>query len=368
MARRLPPYVQAVRNRAGEVAAYRGWALAGNRRVFGPRRSDPKEAYADAMKMREVSSSHSMRSLRAVADDWLMDVRATRKFGTWAFYRQQIDAVMRQIQPSTPLTTITATHLRILVTRSLAAGLSAQTIQHRRATLRRLFRWAKRRGLATTDPTEQLDWPTVDNHRFDVIPGADLAGIMQKLRAVPEDFDLVTVSLFCGLRKSELARVRVEDIDPVAGVLWVRGKRRREAVHVADQAVPSLLDMLARAQEAGRTFLIACSDHHRGPKKDKRELTQLEREHVQRCNTVGNVFRRWAAKLKDRRFHPHALRHSLCTELLRRGEGIDLVRRIMRHRSITTTQIYAHAVAEDMKRATGRLRLLGDDDSAAAHA
>ena len=69
-----------------------------------------------------------------------------------------------------------------------------------------------------------------------------------------------------------------------------------------------------------------------------------------------------------RRFHPHTLRHSLCTELLRRGEGIDLVRRVMRHKSVTTTQIYAHAVAEDMKRATGRLRLLGDDGSAAAHA
>ena len=367
---RLPPYVKAVKNRARVVIAYRGWAMIAGRRIDGPSRRDPKEAYADAIAMRERAAKAPVhaRSLKSVVKEFLEDVRATRAFGTWSFYDQQLRAVQQIIEPSLPLTLLSTQHLRQLISKSLAGQYSAQTIQHRRAALRRLFRWAKKRGLALEDPTETVDWPRVDFHRFDVIPGDQLADIMQRLRAVPEDFDLVTVTLFCGLRKSELARVRVEDIDPITGVLWVRGKRRREPVHVADQAVPSLLDMLARAKEAGRVHLLARSNHHRGQKEDKRHLTATEQEHLQRAATVGNTFRRWAAKLKDRRFHPHTLRHSLCTELLRRGEGIDLVRRVMRHKSVTTTQIYAHAVAEDMKRATGRLRLLGEDGSVAAHA
>jgi site-specific recombinase XerD len=75
-----------------------------------------------------------------------------------------------------------------------------------------------------------------------------------------------------------------------------------------------------------------------------------------RVQTIDRVFRRWAKRFGDRRFHPHALRHSLATNLIRNGVDAGTVQRMLRHASYATTQTYVHLVATDLHKATGRLR------------
>jgi len=49
-------------------------------------------------------------------------------------------------------------------------------------------------------------------------------------------------------------------------------------------------------------------------------------------------------------FNVHMLRHSHATELLRQGVAVDVVARLLTHRSSTTTsQTYAHLDAADLR-------------------
>ena len=52
-----------------------------------------------------------------------------------------------------------------------------------------------------------------------------------------------------------------------------------------------------------------------------------------------------------RRLHPHALRHFAATSWLRSGAGLDEVRRLLGHESLTTTLRYSSLVGADLQRA-----------------
>lgn len=52
-----------------------------------------------------------------------------------------------------------------------------------------------------------------------------------------------------------------------------------------------------------------------------------------------------------RRLHHHALRHFAATGWLRSGAGLDEVRRLLGHESLTTTLRYSSLVGADLQRA-----------------
>ena len=47
--------------------------------------------------------------------------------------------------------------------------------------------------------------------------------------------------------------------------------------------------------------------------------------------------------------HPHRLRHSYATDLLRRGASLEEVRRLLGHAAITTTVRYLHLTDRDTR-------------------
>jgi site-specific recombinase XerD len=62
------------------------------------------------------------------------------------------------------------------------------------------------------------------------------------------------------------------------------------------------------------------------------------------------------------------MRHSLATAMIRAEVDPLKVQRMLRHRSYSTTQRYVHLVADDLRSAHARLRLLPGDEGAATHA
>ena len=52
-----------------------------------------------------------------------------------------------------------------------------------------------------------------------------------------------------------------------------------------------------------------------------------------------------------KRVSPHTLRHTFATHLVRAGVGLVTIRDLLGHRLITSTQIYLHVTAEDLRAA-----------------
>ncbi len=51
---------------------------------------------------------------------------------------------------------------------------------------------------------------------------------------------------------------------------------------------------------------------------------------------------------------PHRLRHTFATHLVRAGVGLVTIRDLLGHRQITSTQIYLHVTAEDLRGAAAK--------------
>lgn len=54
------------------------------------------------------------------------------------------------------------------------------------------------------------------------------------------------------------------------------------------------------------------------------------------------------------RIHPHVLRHTFATRLMKKT-NIRIVQKLLGHKRLTSTQVYTHPDAEDLKKAIGEL-------------
>jgi integrase/recombinase XerD len=69
---------------------------------------------------------------------------------------------------------------------------------------------------------------------------------------------------------------------------------------------------------------------------------------------VGEVAR--AAGITYKKIHPHTLRHTFATDLLRATKNLRLVQKALGHEWIGTTQIYTHIVDEELEMALKTFR------------
>jgi hypothetical protein len=70
------------------------------------------------------------------------------------------------------------------------------------------------------------------------------------------------------------------------------------------------------------------------------------------ANALTVAFSRAVRKAKISDFHLHDLRHSFATELRKRGNGLDVIAKLLGHSDLRMTQRYAHLGDEILEQAT----------------
>lgn len=369
-ARRLPPYVQVrydPRDRAlpvekRRVLSYRGWAVIGGMRVYGPSRDDAVAAHRDAMALREADAvvPNAIVTLERAHAAMLEELGPVRKPGTADFYNCQAKAVWRWINKTLPVQRLTVGALHHMIGRARDGGFSARTISHYRRYLHRLLEWCRRRTwFRGENPVKLAEWPEPRRAQPDVLTEDELAGFLVLLEPRPNDYALALFLAYSGLRRAELARLHMADVDFDGGVFTVRGKTE-------DEHCPITAESLAPLR---RLFDDAKARLERRPNAGTGHLVDGENE-KRRVQAIDRVFRRWRAATarkdehgkivvdEDRRLHPHTLRHTLATVLIRKGVAEKTVQRMLRHASAATTQLYTHLVAKDVRAATSGLRFV----------
>lgn len=135
-----------------------------------------------------------------------------------------------------------------------------------------------------------------------------------------------------GMRASELCGLRLRDLDPGGGILYARGKGDKERVIPYIGAVRRVVDEYIREyrpalDKKGAEWLFL-----------SRSGRQLHRE------TLWVILhkRGLAAGVPAKRLHPHVLRHTFATHLLRGGMDQRTLQELLGHSSITTTEKYTH--------------------------
>jgi len=203
--------------------------------------------------------------------------------------------------------------------------------------LRSFLRFVFLRGETARDLTASVptvaDWRHATLPRF--IPAEDVGRILRACdrgTAVGRrDYAVLLLLARLGLRAGEVVHMELEDIDWRVGELIVRGKgARHERLPVPKDVGAALVDYLRRDRVrcASRRVFICMRAPNRGFAGP-----------VAICTIVRRAIER--AGLRPPTKGAHLLRHSLATELLRRGASLAEIGDLLRHRSPDTTMLYA---------------------------
>ena len=222
-------------------------------------------------------------------------------------------------------------------------GNSASTINKNLSALRSFYRFALKRELVKKDPAHAVTGPKKSKPLPQFLREGEMDRLLDELEW-DSSFNNVrarTILLLfyeAGLRRSELIGLDDKDIDFEAAQLKVTGKRNKQRiVPFGAELGETLKDYKAKRQEefgetSGALFL---SD--KGERISGAQVYQIVRKYLSMVTS-----------LKKR--SPHVLRHTFATAMLNNGAGLETIKSLLGHESVSTTEIYTHTTFEQLKR------------------
>ena len=178
------------------------------------------------------------------------------------------------------------------------------------------------------------------------VPQSQAAHLFEGVKATPSDdylhwrdYLMVALLYVTGLRREEISRVKTGDIDISRGLITTVGKgNKQRIVPVGDTTLSEL-----------REYLVKRGDHCALTGSQSPMLLLNRNGSALSLRSIDRRVKQFA-KGAGMSFTPHTLRHSFATHLLENGADLMLIKEILGHASLSTTQKYTHVTAEAMKR------------------
>lgn len=230
-------------------------------------------------------------------------------------------------------------------------GLSARNLRPRtvRAGLnavRALFAYLKAEGAITENVALEVRLPKKDAATRLTVNDEDLVKLLEATERQRSDFRCVrdravlSVLIFCGLRRQELLDLTIQSLNlPDQALLVQQGKgKKSRTVYLCDEALAALRDWLALRStlKCRHDYLFVTEDRrHFGETSLPRMLEEIKA----------------IAGLKgDPRIKPHSIRHAAATRLMRNGADIRSIQAWLGHSQLQTTAIYLHTDEQQVRR------------------
>lgn len=149
------------------------------------------------------------------------------------------------------------------------------------------------------------------------------------LSAFPERDRLVlSIMAYAGLRRSEVSRLKLEDLNIEEGTIWIdRGKSKEGRLLFICPGLRTALGDYMRVR----------------PETSCPQLFLNRWGKPLAPSTIYNMTKFMAAGAQlHKKVSPHKLRHTFATEMVDRGVNLLIIKKALGHRDIKTTERYAH--------------------------
>ena len=224
-------------------------------------------------------------------------------------------------------------------------GDMASTVNNCLSAVRSFFRFALSRHLVERDPAYAIKGPKKQKP----LPQFVREEEMDRLIDIPEmwgdsfaDVRARTIIILfyeTGIRLAELIGLDDKDVDFSTHQLKVTGKRNKQRIVPFGQEIEqSLQDYLGKREEWRKAHAeTALFLNDKGQRMTRYQVEAIVKKYLSMVTT-----------LKKR--SPHVLRHSFATAMLNNGAGLESVKKLLGHESISTTEIYTHTTFEQLKK------------------
>ncbi|MCB9057807.1 MAG: tyrosine-type recombinase/integrase [Calditrichae bacterium] len=227
-------------------------------------------------------------------------------------------------------------------------GINRRSIARKVATLKSFFKYLEKQELVEKSIASSISMPKFEHKLPQYLSRTEVNDIIRLVET--KDFegirDKAIMELFysSGLRLNELTNLRMEDLMLREDAIRVIGKGKKERIipvgKKAREAVLNYINVRQQTVQAGVNELFILKS---GKKMYAMAVQRLVKKYINKVVNTASA-------------SPHMLRHSYATHLLDRGANIRVVKDLLGHENLSTTQVYTHLSIDHLKRVYNEAR------------
>ena len=222
-------------------------------------------------------------------------------------------------------------------------GYTSTSVNRKLSTLRSFYRFLLIRGKVEKDPVRKVTGPKNKKPLPSFLKEEEMNRLIDET-----DFgqgfigcrDKMIIEMFyaTGMRRSELIGLNDVDVDFPASLVKVTGKRNKQRlIPFADELRQSMEEYIKVRNEEVSDRCEAFFVNKNGKRLYDNEVYNLVKRNLSKVVT-----------LKKR--SPHVLRHTFATTMLNNEAGLESVKELLGHSSLSATEVYTHATFEELKK------------------
>lgn len=269
--------------------------------------------------------------------------RSQQTVGSYRDDLKHFEKFAKDLSDSFSWETVDSDMVRDWMESMMDKGNSAATVSRRLSALKTFYRFALARHYVESDPVYSIKGPKKEKPLPQFVKESEMDELLDR-QAWGDDYNNVRartiIILFyeTGMRLSELVNLDDKDVNFVTLEIKITGKgNKQRIVPFGDELKNTLLEFrrLRDASVEVKTPALVVSD--KGTRMSPSKVQNIVRSNLSRVCSL---------KKKS----PHVLRHSFATAMLNHHVGIENLKKLLGHASISTTEIYTHTTFEQLKR------------------
>ena len=222
-------------------------------------------------------------------------------------------------------------------------GNVASSVNRRLSALRSFYRYALRRNLVEKDPVHGIQGPKRKRPLPQFLKETEMDRLLDENMWTDCYKDVLARTIIVtfyetGIRISELIGLNDKDVDYINYEIKVTGKRdKQRIIPFGDELSETLISYQHRRNAEMKCESEAFFRTEKGERVTDAQVRQIVKTNLSKVST-----------LKKR--SPHVLRHTFATAMLNHEAGLESVKKLLGHESLSTTEIYTHTTFEQLKK------------------
>jgi site-specific recombinase XerD len=295
------------------------------------RTTDPSLIRIGGTKVSHIVNSKNPalnRSLPDYIDSWqkeqyLKGIVKSTVYG----YRKKIEALFRNYPAPNEL------DVKSFLTEKQQTGSLSGTIANYVKAYRSFFRYLFDRGLYDIDPS-WFKLPKI-HYRERRVPTSDAISRIMNVTASKEDELIFMLFLDCGIRVTELASIKLKNINLTDASIMINGKGGKDRIVYLSEATVGSLRAYVSYIKGEYLFPVTRVDAKTGYHSRRYFEERLSE---------------WCEKADVEHITPHQLRHYFATHTLSNGADVKAVSEMLGHADVgITLKIYHHVNAKSIR-------------------
>ncbi|MHC1723059.1 MAG: tyrosine-type recombinase/integrase [Aminipila sp.] len=231
-----------------------------------------------------------------------------------------------------PLLEVTTNDIRMYIAkRDIQDGVSKTTQDNDLRVLRSLYAWLTAEEYIIKNPTLRIK--AIKKEKRVKVPFSEIE--VEKLRRAADrkrDLAVIDVLLSTGMRVGEIVKLNRSDITNNECIVFGKGETER-VVYFNARAAVSLSNYLNDRTDSDEALFV----------RSRKPYNRIGE------SAIEDIVRKIGKAARVNNVHPHRFRRTTATIALNRGMPIEQVQKMLGHKQIDTTMLYAQSNQENLK-------------------